>query len=259
MVILFPKNHNPHFPLLILFIRDTLLPIFIFLSCKVCLLQIHVPDVCGLAFLALPIWVLCLVSLTGSSSGSPWPRHLRPHHKRQQCVRKYQMTNPATHQLEGGQGPAGCHPRHAGEGKKKMPMSLPALPLPYSHFICICKVVHFVALNQRTRKTPNWLLQDILDFPSFPPLPLKYSSLSFTFKNGAIRSNLFFNWNLTRETGNPNFRSSGRPGQAGEDGKQEREIGSQNKTTLQWNHPKEKNEKTSTTYIFTYYYRGRNF
>lgn len=63
MVILFPKNHNPHFPLLRLFIRDTLLPIFIFLSCKVCLLQIHVPDVCGLAFWLFQseFCVLCLL------------------------------------------------------------------------------------------------------------------------------------------------------------------------------------------------------
>lgn len=250
MVILFPKNHNPHFPLLILFIRDTLLPIFIFLSYKVCLLQIHVPDVCGLAFLALPIWAVCLVSLTGSSSGSPWPPHPRPHHKRQQCVGKYQMTSPATHQLEGGQGPAGCHPRRAGEGKKKKtPVSLLALPLPYSHFICVCKVVHFIALNQGARKTPNWVLQDILIFHLSLPYLSNIPAYPFTFKNGAIRSNLFFNWNLIRETGNPNFRSSGRPGQAGEDGKQEREIGSQNKTTLQWNHPKGKNEKTSTIYI----------
>lgn len=135
------------------------------------------------------------------------------------------------------------------ERKKKTPVSLLALPLPYSHFICVCKVVHFIALNQGARKTPNWVLQDILIFHLSLPYLSNIPAYPFTFKNGAIRSNLFFNWNLIRETGNPNFRSSGRPGQAGEDGKQEREIGSQNKTTLQWNHPKGKNEKTSTIYI----------
>lgn len=179
MVILFPKNHNPHFPLLILFIRDTLLPVFIFLSYKVCLLQIHVPDVCGLAFLALPIWAVCLVSLTGSSSGSPWPPHPRPHHKRQQCVGKYQMTSPATHQLEGGQGPAGCHPRRAGEGKKKKnarEFTCSASSL-FSFHLCL-QSGSLYSFKPGSKKNTQLSSAGHSDFPSLPPLPLKYSSLS---------------------------------------------------------------------------------
>lgn len=229
-----------------LFISDTLLPILPFQSCRVSLLQSHV-QMFVVSHLALSVSLPCLVPLL-SVSGSPWPWHLRPHHKRQQCARKCQMTRPASHQPERGQGPAGQPPRHAGE--EKCCASALTLLLSMSGK---CFTLQVEAREQEKHPADlckkfwisNIYLWNLLNIPI-------YFSHSRTEH---WETSLCCDWNLIRETGKPTFQSYRRQ-QAGKPrlkwGKGSRQPKWNKDTAI-------KPSKGKTENTPTIFYRGRNF
>ena len=164
MIILFPKTHNPYFPFLCSSLE--VYSYLYFLSCKV-YFQIHV-QMFVVSLLALPISCLCLMPLTGSFSGIPWPLHLRPHHKGQQRVsRNGRWQDLPSFQLERSQGPTGCHSKHAGEGKKMLCPWVNLLCLcHYSPAVCIWKMLPLQVWAREQEKHPTYFCKkfSIFDF-----------------------------------------------------------------------------------------------
>lgn len=198
MIILFPKTHNPYFPFLCSSLE--VYSYLYFLSCKV-YFQIHV-QMFVVSLLALPISCLCLMPLTGSFSGIPWPLHLRPHHKGQLRVSRNGRWQdlPAT-SLKEVRDPQGVVPSMLVRKKKCFAHELTCCASAITLLLSASGKCFPYRFEPESKKSTQLIFARNFRFSISTSLASQILIYSFTFENGATRNSLFFDWNLIRETG----------------------------------------------------------